>query len=236
MRSVSAPWLGPDHHDPTMVMTDQPHAAQDERPHDDLADVGFARDEPAKVRALDPNDAAVGAGTARDQDLATAEQVQLAGELQLGMDGEHIGLTVVIEVEDLYRALEHQEAVDVALAALVQQGAPGQSFFDAIGRHPRGHLLAQPREGLRLACVRIARIELRLWHAGIVWHGDGNGARGAALQPPLILGRTGLGYGLSTFVCVAISCLWGSVSGSSGVTNAKVFHSGIGGVCPDRGT
>ena len=72
---------GPDQDDPTVDVADQPDPAQDERPHDDLADVRLAGDQAAKVGALDPNDPTVGAGAARNEDLAIVEQVQLAGEL-----------------------------------------------------------------------------------------------------------------------------------------------------------
>ena len=208
-----------DQDDPTVDVADQPDPAQDERPHDDLADIRLARDQAAKVSALDAHDPTVGAGAGRNEDLAIVELVQLAGELPGGVNREHIGMAGVIEVEDLDRAVEHQEEVDAALAAREQQGILGQPFLDAVGRETGGHLLAQPRESLRLSRVGIGRIGFQPGRDGIAWHSDRDRGRSEALQLLATFVPTALSYGLSSFLRVAISCLWGSVSGSSGVTN-----------------
>jgi hypothetical protein len=50
---------GPDQHDATPRVPDEADAAQDERPHDDLADIRLAGHQAAKVGALDPDHAAV---------------------------------------------------------------------------------------------------------------------------------------------------------------------------------
>jgi hypothetical protein len=57
-----------------------------------------------------------------DQDLAVVEQVKLAGELDLGMDGEHDGTCRGVFV-DLDETLQDDEEVDGPIAALEEHGA-----------------------------------------------------------------------------------------------------------------
>ncbi len=54
---------GPDQHDATPRVPDEADAAQDERPHDDLADVRLAAHQATEVGALDPDHPAVHAGS-----------------------------------------------------------------------------------------------------------------------------------------------------------------------------
>jgi hypothetical protein len=76
----------PDQHDAAMPVPDEPDPAENEGAHDDFADVRLAGDQTTKIGALDPDYPAVDAGSARHQDLSIVEQVELAGELALGMD------------------------------------------------------------------------------------------------------------------------------------------------------
>ena len=57
------------------------------------------------------------AGARADQDLALVEEVELAGELARAQDDEDLRLVVLVDVEDLDRALEDEEEVDAAVAA-----------------------------------------------------------------------------------------------------------------------
>ena len=165
---------GPDQHDGAMRVPNEPDPPEDEGPHDDLADVRLAGHQTTKVGALDPDYPAVHAGATRHQYLSIVEQVEFAGELALGMDREDVRLASGVEVEDLDVALEHEEEVDRALAALEDERALREPFLGAVGRNPRGHLLAQPREGLRLAGIRVARIEIRLRPGRSVRHEQEN--------------------------------------------------------------
>ena len=161
---------GPDQHDGAMRVPNEPDPPEDEGPHDDLADVRLAGHQATKIGALDPDYPAVDTGATRHQYLSTVEQVEFAGELALGMDREDVRLASGVEVEDLDVALEHEEEVDRALAALEHQRALGQPLLGAVGRDPRRHLLAQPWDGLRLAGIRVARIEIRFRLGGSVGH------------------------------------------------------------------
>ena len=80
------------------------------------------------------------------------------------------GSPSLVEVEDLDVALEHEEEVDAALAALEDERPLREPFLRAVGHNPRRHLLAQTREGLRLAGIGVARIEIRLRLGGSVGH------------------------------------------------------------------
>ena len=93
-----------------------------------------------------------------DQDLAVVEQVELARELPLAVGGEDVGPPVLVEVEDLDRALEHEEEVDAPLATLEQERALRHPFLGPVAGQPCRHLLAQAREGLRLTRVWVGRI------------------------------------------------------------------------------
>src|SRR5512133_2168727 len=91
-----------------------------------------------------------------------------------------VGLAILIEVEDLDVALEHEEEVHAALAPLEDERPLREPFLRAVGHDPRGHLLAQTREGLRLARIRVARIEIRFRLGGSVGHQQESwGANGA---------------------------------------------------------
>ena len=115
-----------------MHVADQADAAQDEGAHDDLADVRLAGDEAVEVRALHPHDARILAGAAAHQDGAVVEEVELAGELPRVVRGEDMRLPVLVQVENLYRAVEHEEEVDAALAAGEEDRAGGSALFRAV--------------------------------------------------------------------------------------------------------
>ena len=159
-----------DQHDATPRVPDEADAAQDERPHDDLADVRLAGHQATKVGALDPDHPAVDTGATGDEDLSIVEQVELAGELPFAVHVKDVGLAILIEVEDLDIALEHEEEVPASLTALEDERPLREPFLRAVGHDPRRHLLAQTRESLRLTGVGVARIEIRLGLGGSVGH------------------------------------------------------------------
>jgi hypothetical protein len=118
---------GADQHHPALRIAHQPHTAQDEGAHDDLADVRLGLDQPGEATARHTDDAAVLAGDAADQDLAIVEQVELAGELARAMDVDDALLAACARVRDLDRAFDDDEEVDAPLAAGEQMRALGNA-------------------------------------------------------------------------------------------------------------
>ena len=148
-----------DDDDAAVDVADQADAAQDERAHDDLADVGLGRDQAAEVGAAHAQQDAVLAGARADQHLALVEEVELAGELARAQDDEDLRRVVLVDVEDLDRSRDDDEEIDAAVAAREDRRARRDALLAAVARHPREHLGAEAREGLRLARDRVARVE-----------------------------------------------------------------------------
>ena len=147
---------------PPCACADQRDATQDERAHDNLADVRLGADHLAKIGTLDPDHTTIGAGPGGHQNLLIVEQVELAGELPLTCTREDLRLTLFILIENFDVAVEHQEEVDTALAALKQKRPLTQPLLYAVVRNAVCGIDAQPRKRLRLARVRIGRVDLRL--------------------------------------------------------------------------
>ena len=132
----------------------------------DLADVGLGRDHAAEVGALEPRTTRVCLRRpARNQDLAVVEQVHLAGELPRAVDGDHVLAAMRSSLEDLDRALEHQEEVDAALAALEQRGPIRHALLRPVTADALEHVVVQARERLVFAQVRVGGIGTRLGRA-----------------------------------------------------------------------
>ncbi len=108
----------PNQNHPSLRMPYEPDPPQDEGPHQNLANVGLARDQVPEIGTLDADHAAVGPGTARDKDLTVVEQVHLSGELARLVDRQDGRLSMIFRVENFDRTIEHQEEVPAALAAL----------------------------------------------------------------------------------------------------------------------
>src|SRR5204862_227780 len=97
-----------DDDDAAVHVADQADAAQDERAHDDLADVGLARDEAAEVRALDAQQPARLAGAGADENLPIVEEVELARELALAQDDEDLALVATAAHDGVLVAQDDQ--------------------------------------------------------------------------------------------------------------------------------
>jgi hypothetical protein len=69
-------------------------------------------------------------------------------------------LAFVAHRQDLDGALDHDEEVDAPVAAPEDIGALLQILRAAEGRHALLHLVAELREGLLAAVIRIGRIQL----------------------------------------------------------------------------
>ena len=196
----------PDDDDAAVDVADQVDAAEDERTHDDLADVGLDRDEAAEVGAPDAQQHRLLAGARADEHLALVEEVELAAELARAQDEKDLRPVVVVEVEDLDRSFDDDEEVDVAVAARVDRRARREALLAAVARDPRQHLVAQTRESVRLARDRIGRVErgvegavlLRVGGVAVVAVGHARSLRAArcagawrlCLSAPLRPGRT----------------------------------------------
>ena len=135
---------------------------------------GSPVDQTTKVGALDPDHPAVDAGATGDENLSIVEQVELAGELALGMDRQDVRLAMLVEGEYLDGAFEHDEEVYASLAAREDERPLGKPFLPAVSHNPRRHLLAQAREGLRLAEVGVGRIKVRLRPGDTIRHKQEN--------------------------------------------------------------
>ena len=170
----------PDQHDAALPVDDQPDAAQDERAHQDLGDVRLGGQHAAEVGTRHADDAAGDCGPSRHQDHAIVEQVDLAGELPVGVDGEHLRRAVHVMVEDLDRTLQHEEEIDRALATFEHDRTRRQLDLAAIACDATGHFIAQPREDLRLARIGIGRVD----RIGIGGWGGRHGLRNSGLARP----------------------------------------------------
>ncbi len=85
--------------------------------------VGLAANGRRKSLSFYPDNQAIKAGAAAEQDLAVVEQVEFAGELPLGMHGEDVRLAVLVQVEDFDAAIHHEKEVNAALATLEDESA-----------------------------------------------------------------------------------------------------------------
>ena len=94
---------------------DQLDAPQDERAHQDLAQLGVGLHQREQVAAIELDHFSRFAGARPHQRPAVRQHVDLAGELSAPMHGDH-RLAVVRELHDLDRPLTDQEERDALLA------------------------------------------------------------------------------------------------------------------------
>ena len=90
MRSVPARVRRPDEHDVAEPVRDQLHAAQDERPHEDLAELGVGLHERQQALAIQLDHFARLADARADERAAAREHVDFAGELARAMDDDQV--------------------------------------------------------------------------------------------------------------------------------------------------
>ena len=186
----------PDQHDAAPRIPDEPDAAQDEGPHDGLADVGLAADQAAELRRREARHAAVADRPPADQYLAGVEEVEFAAELARVVHGEHLGMAVEVVVEDLDRAVEDEEEVDPPLAPLEHQRPARYILLGPVAREPARRLGAEARKRLGVALVRVDRVRRGGGgRAGSV-HGNGLGQRGGGRHSIRCIGAV-LGAGIN---------------------------------------
>src|SRR5579859_1272869 len=142
-------------HDAANALLDNVHAAQNERTHDDLADVWLSADQPAKVIAGDADQATFNHRDARHQNHALIEVVKLASELMARMRGDYSRLTFIVEIDDLDATLQHQKKISAALTALKQSCTGCYLLSLAIRRDALSHLVGQAGKSLCAACIRV---------------------------------------------------------------------------------
>lgn len=129
----------PNQHHAAEASADQTHAPQDEGTHDDLADVRFRGHHAAKIIRVHAQYVAVHGHTRGRHHGAAVEHVHLAAELPRRVHREDIGLTVLVDIEDLDDAVQHKEEVDAALAALEQHRASRYVFLLPVGGDAPDH-------------------------------------------------------------------------------------------------
>ena len=95
------------------------------------------------------------------EDRAIVEQVELAGELVVAVDGHDVRLSVGSGLVDLDEAVEHEEEVHSTVVSLEQDGALRQGLDGPELGHPPRLLAGQARKGLGFAGIGIRGVELR---------------------------------------------------------------------------
>src|SRR5690606_18981554 len=107
----------PDDERGRLAVLDETDAAEDERAEDELRDVRLGCEELAELGAPNPDDLPEPRHPAADEVLAAVEEIELAGELPLGerRDDRRPARGRLV---DLDRALDEEEEVDAAVAAL----------------------------------------------------------------------------------------------------------------------
>jgi hypothetical protein len=144
-----------------IAVPDVAHPPQDIGPHDDLADIRLGRDQAPEIGAFDPNDAAIRSGAAAHQNFPVVEEIHLARELAGAMHCNRAAASEAVFVEDFDRAIQQQEEVDPALAALVDHATFRDLLFRPVTSNPVHHLGLEQRIGLRLPQIGVAGIEIR---------------------------------------------------------------------------
>ena len=104
---------------------EEPHAPQDERAHEDLAELGVGLHERAELRVLDAQARAGAAARARTSERRRCEHAHLAGELAGPVDRDGL-LDRSARMDDLDLAFEDDEERDV-LVPLVEEELAGSN-------------------------------------------------------------------------------------------------------------
>ncbi len=151
-----------DQHDGALLVADEADAAKDEGAHDHFADVALGDRHAAEIGVFDADHPALPARPRADEGFARVEEVDLAGELAREMDVDDAWLAGVIPIEDFDRAIDDDEEIDAALAAFEQHRVLWHGFLDPELRRARDLVGRQPRKGLPLALIGVARIDRRL--------------------------------------------------------------------------
>ena len=139
-----------DQHRVAHVEVDQPHPAEDEGPHQQLAELGIGHDEVAELGRRDVHHLSVGVHPGGDQCPPAGEEADLPGEASRPMGDLDVRLSEAAE-DDLHLPGEDDVEVDV-LVALVEEHLPGLDRPPLPQPGDAGQLdLGQPGEHLRLA-------------------------------------------------------------------------------------
>ena len=123
-----------DQHDVALLRLDEPHAAQDERAHEELAQLGVVLDDPEQAFVLDRDHLAVLADPRAHGGAGAAQRAHLAPEAARRMDG-HRRLAGDPRQHDLDGAGEHDEDASVPVARLGQHFAGADA--QPASRRPR---------------------------------------------------------------------------------------------------
>ena len=136
---------------------EEPDPAQDERAHQELAQLGVGLEERSQARVLDAEDAQPPLRAAAHERAAVGEHGHLAGELVHVVNGDRL-LGRSPGMNDLELALEDDVERDVAVALLEDDVAVLESLLDAERGHARHLLGRERREHLRAPRLGVERV------------------------------------------------------------------------------
>ena len=131
IRSVPGGMVRPDEHDVAEAVRDELHPPEDERPHEDLAQLGVGLHEREQVIAIELDHLARHAGARTHQRPAAREHVGLAGELARPMDGDD-GLAGVRRPDDLDLTRGDDEERHVLVPDIEEHLSGGHGAFPAV--------------------------------------------------------------------------------------------------------
>jgi hypothetical protein len=131
--------IGAEEHDVSETLGDELHAAQDERPHQDAAELGIGLEQVQAVVAVDLDDLPFGRGSHADQRAPPGEEADLARELA----GPQVG-------HELLGAFGHPHDLDAAGHDDEHPGPLGVPVQKHIA-DPHGHATSVRREPLHLS-------------------------------------------------------------------------------------
>ena len=140
---------GTDENQAAVALSDERHPPQNERAHEDLAELEVPLHEGAQMLAVDNDDRPVAERPAPDEGAARGQHVDLARELAGPVD-DHDLVVAIDRPHDLHGALEDDEEAGVLLAELEQHlaGAEAPSLAERGDagelrrREPGEHLIA----------------------------------------------------------------------------------------------
>jgi hypothetical protein len=144
-----------DEHDAAVTMVQKPHPAQNEGPHEDLAEIRFRRHHAADVPVQDPDNPSLAQGSRGDEHGTRADVIQFTSELPGPMDGQGFLTAISARPGDRDFTLDHEKEIGAALAAVKQSLAWADRLLRTVRGDPRYQLRWKLRENLGGAGVRV---------------------------------------------------------------------------------
>ena len=140
--------------DPALRMLNQSDPAENERPKDDLADVRLGAGHSPKSRSRNANNLCRLRGACADQDRATAQVVELSGELTCFVCDDQGVAAVPITLKDVDGALQNKEEIDIPVTDPIEIGSAIKAVLLSVRFDPVDHLRRQFRKRLCRSFIR----------------------------------------------------------------------------------